>query len=406
MQVRGMLVLAVFFGAITGCTSLLGDFATASLDATAPDGSADGPTDAASDTLGMGDNTMPQDSGLDGTGSDADAGCGTGLTGCATGCVNLQDASTNCGACGHDCNGGSCAASVCGVYPIAAAPKSGTVAKLATDGKRVIWSDTGKAAILQIPAVGGNVLTLAPSGTPGTVGPDLAFANGTAAFTYNGSTPSVGLAKVDVANSGAPVYQGGVAVNAVSMNPAGTHLFYVDTTGTQSDLNDCPLNPDAGACRGVGDTGRFLAQTAADNNYLLFDLTAGNIAQPGLYLDVISSNTSGIFDPDRAQSLAVDGTWAYWTEMNDAGSTYVIHRVLESSPNTSLQTPVSSIASSAFATDGTNLYYWTGSAVASFPAAGGVEKTLAPATKFVEIAVGGGLLVWTDGNAISGLVLP
>jgi hypothetical protein len=44
--------------------------------------------------------------------------------------------------------------------------------------------------------------------------------------------------------------------------------------------------------------------------------------------------------------------------------------------------------------------------VSSQPAGGGKVATLAPATSVTQIAVGGGLLVWTDGMTISGLVLP
>jgi hypothetical protein len=86
------------------------------------------------------------------------ADCADSGAGCAT---NLQDAAANCGTCGRDCNRASCAAAMCGAYVIAQQPTTGTVAKLATDGTRVIWSDTGTLAIMQIAATGGTAITLA-----------------------------------------------------------------------------------------------------------------------------------------------------------------------------------------------------------------------------------------------------
>jgi hypothetical protein len=418
MPVRGSWALAGFVVAIAGCTSILGDFAEENPDATSmdsggDDGSRKRGADAHVDT-GSGFDATARDATTDGRSerqhdASTDAACGAGLTRCANGCVNLDDASANCGACGLDCHGASCAAGTCSAYVIAEQPKTGMVAKLATDGTRVVWSDTGIVAIEQIAATGGKAIALASaSSTQGAVSSELALAGRTVAFAYLGVTaPSVGLATVDVADSGTSAISGALAVSAVSLNPAATHLFFVDITGTQGSLNDCPISGlDVGTCVGVVGGGRFLAQTAAGNAYMLFDLTGADTQQAGLYLDTISTNVANIFATDTAQSLAVAGTWAYWTVQNDGGATYAIRRTLESAPTTVAQTPVSVVASSAFASDGVNVYYWTGSAVAAKPVSGGAETTLAAASGFVQIAVGGGLLVWTDGATIWGLVLP
>jgi hypothetical protein len=334
--------------------------------------------------------------------------CASGYDDCSdsgSGCpTNLGDAAAHCAQCGHGCNRGACTAATCGAYVIAQQPTTGAVAKLATDGTRVLWSDTGIVAIKQIAAAGGNAIVLASS-AQGAVGSELALAGRTVAFAVTTATsPSIGLATVDVADSGTPVIAGALAVGAVSLNAAATHVFYVDTTGTQSSLNDCLIGGlDAGACVGVLGGGRFLGQTAADSTYLFFEFMGAN---PYLYIDTISTNTANMFAIEMAQSLAVDGTWAYWTVLNDGGASYTIQRTLESNPGLGIQTVVGTLASSAFATDAVNVYYWTGSAIASKPVAGGAETILAPASSFLEIAVGGGLLVWTDGATIWGLVLP
>jgi hypothetical protein len=445
MLVRRLWAITVVTIATAGCTSILGDFsvepdATADASAGGIDGastdgslegtsadrslesaSADGSLDVraidvdvdggAIDAMGDGgpDGNSPLDATLD-HGLTADAACGAGATLCDGGCVAL-DASIHCGACGHDCHGGSCTAAKCGAYVIAQQPTTGAVAKLATDGRHVLWSDTGIVAIEQTAATGGPAIALAPaSTTSGAVGSELALAGSTVAFSYLGSggPPSVGLATVDMANSGNSVTPGAVAVNGVSLNTAATHVFFVNISGTQGSLNDCPVSGGTvGACVGVGGGGRFLAQTAADSLYMFFNLTAGaTTEQPGLYIATIATRATTIFLTDNAQSVANDGSWAYWTEMNDGASTYAIFRTLESAPGTVLQTVVGTIASSAFATDGVNVYYWTGSAVASKPVSGGAETVLAQASGFTQIAVGGGLLVWTDGATIWGLVLP
>ncbi len=400
MRMRSFWTFAGLLAGTSACTAILGDFTVGGSAATTPD--AAGPmTDAAADA--------PVDAPADVPAS-ADAGCSAGQTACPSACADLQKAATNCGACGRDCNRGTCTAATCSSYVIAKQPATGSVAKLATDGKRVLWADTGIVAIDQIAAKGGSVITLAPaSGASGGVGSELALANGIVAFNYVGATspPSVGLASVDVANSGAAVFSGTVAVSAISLNHSGTRVVYVNAHGTASDLVDCALvGRTAGPCGpGVGG-GRFAAQTASDDSYVFFDLTQANISpsQAGLYLATIKTDVANIFTTDVAASLAVDGTWAYWTVQT--GGAFAVKRTLEASPGAQLQTPVASTASHAFATDGANVYYWTGAAVAARPVAGGPEKILASASAFTEIAVGAGLLVWTDGATISGIVLP
>ncbi len=46
------------------------------------------------------------------------AACTGGQTACGTACVDLQTDAANCGACGHDCLGGSCKAGLCSPMPV------------------------------------------------------------------------------------------------------------------------------------------------------------------------------------------------------------------------------------------------------------------------------------------------
>jgi hypothetical protein len=402
--VSGFAVVAV---AVTGCTAILGDFQVGGT-ATPSEGGEDAPVDttvggdtaptvdSANDTwMGM------MDSGLDTSTPTPDApGCATGMTACSSGCVDLHDSGANCGSCGHGCNGGACTASACGPYTVVS--PTGKVDKLATDGKRVVWADTVNGVVLQIAPTGGTPMTLAPvSAMYGSVGAELALAtNGTVAFTYTGNA-SLGFATVDHPDSGQVAYTGGLLINAVSMSPSGGHVFYFQRNGTQGSLMACPLTGQTlGTCASPNG-GVVLDQTAGDDSFMAYDLLG-----TGLFMDTISSNMQNQFSGLDAPSLAVDGTWVYWTQTNDGGATYSINRALESPAGSSFETPIPSVPSPVFVTDGTKLYYFDGASVSSQPAGGGVVATLAPATTVTQMAVGGGLLVWTDGTTISGIVLP
>jgi hypothetical protein len=399
-------VFAVVGVLATGCSTILGDFSVGS-ESPSSEGGADGPDDT---TVGPDggpnvDSAADTSRGVTDSGSetstqgDADAGCASGLTACSSGCVNLQDAGANCGSCDHSCNGGACTAATCGPYPVVS--PTGKVDRLATDGTRVVWADTVNGVVLQIAATGGTPMTLAPvSAMYGSAGAELALAaNGTVAFTYTGNA-SLGFATVDHPDSGQVAYTGGLLISAVSMSPSGGHVFYFQRNGTQGSLMACPLTGQTiGTCASPSG-GVVLDQTAGDDSFMAYDSLG-----TGLFVDTISSNMQNQFSGLDTQSLAVDGTWVYWTQTNDGGATYSINRALESPAGSSFETPIPSVPSPVFATDGTNLYYFDGSSVSAQPAGGGVVATLAPATTVTQMAVGGGLLVWTDGKTISGIVV-
>jgi hypothetical protein len=399
MLQRRWLSLACFVAIGTGCVGLLGDFV---VDQPSPgDGGPPGPSDDGAPPIEAG-------GGTDGGNGDAAPGCDAPRTACPGACVDLTQSANHCGACGHDCIGGMCDAGACAPYTVAKQPTTGAVASIATDGTRVFWSDTGKIAIEQIATDGGGALVLAPGSTAnGAIGTDLAIATGVVAYSYT-TNPAVGIASIDVADSGAPLLLGAVAVDGVSLTPDGTRVFYVDTTGTQSNLQSCALHGrDAGACVGVGYNGRFFSRTAADLHTMFYVQTQiATTGAVGFYLNAVgTTNISQFSAATNAASLAVDGTWAYWTDPVDAGTAYEVQRTLESSPTSGYQVVVSHMPSAVFTTDGVNVYYPTGSAINAQPVAGGPSKTLAPATGVVAMAVGGGLLVWSDGASITGMVL-
>ncbi|MGH7284527.1 MAG: hypothetical protein ACRELY_23630, partial [Polyangiaceae bacterium] len=224
----------------------------------------DPPPDNSTDGGGSSDANVTGDSVVTG-----DGGCAVDQTTCGSTCVDLKTSATNCGKCGKSCLGGTCSASACSAYVVAKQPTTGAVAKLATDGTRIIWADTGLLAIFQIPASGGTPITLASnSATKGAIGTELSLAHGVVAFNYVGNSdpPAVGIAKVDAPDSGVAVANAGQSVDALSLSTSATHVFFINHGGTQASLDDYIL-ADGGSGTGAG-SGRFLSALASDDTYL------------------------------------------------------------------------------------------------------------------------------------------
>lgn len=403
--------------AVTGCNALdgLADVPAIAVfdggrDATSPphhDGGIEGGADHKAH------DAMPTKDASPDVAHDASA-CGEGGAQCGSSCVDLQSSSAHCGACGHNCNGAVCTAGACGVYAVVTGNDVGKAVLLATDGTRVVWVDDGFQAIEQVPAAGGTETTLVPpSATNGTVSSELALANGTVAFAYGGATPQLGLAAADVGDSGVPYYPGGVAIDSVSLDPNAGEVFFVNVEGTQGSLMKCPINSThgitGGTCSSLTGGGRFLDQTAADSTYLFYSFQSGGASPSGLFLDVFNGDGGGQISSLRTNSLAVGGGYAYWTQAEDGGTTYSVQRLLETTGASGSQlTAAQHLSTEVFTTDGTTVFYGNATGLVSRPAAGGTVTTIAAGVTPAAIAVGGGLLVWTDstGSTISGLVLP
>lgn len=66
--------------------------------------------------------------------------CGTEIL-CAGVCVDLASDPNNCGACGHGCQGGTCAGSLC--QPVVLAANLTEPISLAVDATNVYWATSG-----------------------------------------------------------------------------------------------------------------------------------------------------------------------------------------------------------------------------------------------------------------------
>jgi len=158
------------------------------------------------------------------------------------GCGDVMSSAKNCGACGHDCFGGACAAGVCGPFKLGSA----TVAWLDADDDAAYYlSDTGAAdkPLFRAALAGGAPQQLGTSGNGLQLGQTaksvigLAGSPGFVAFAKDGSSAGVPKA-LGVALMGINTTVGGGGKYATMATP-GVSLSIVDeTTGTISTFTD------------------------------------------------------------------------------------------------------------------------------------------------------------------------
>jgi len=317
--------------------------------------------------------------------------CDGTFTSCSGACVDLQGDADNCGACGRSCNGGQCSAGVCQPYVVAMPSNLG---RIATDGSNVLYVRTSDASLWEVPAAGGTPIELASGGAFDA----LVVGSGKAFYGQWGTTSTLGLATVGSANSGATLKTISGQVTGATMNPSATRYLYTLQGTGSGGAYDCAFG---GSCMGAGSfTPGQVGVAGGDDNDFFYGNYA-NIEREALGSGAPTQIESG---SGALNELLADGTYVYWAETNATAIT-TIYRTLESNPGT--PTPIASNAGS-FATDGTTVYFLSGSSVKSTAATGGtsVSTVATEGGNLGAIAMSGKLLLWTYGNTIYGLVLP
>jgi hypothetical protein len=130
-RLRQIAVTSLAAGLWLGCNAILGNESAVydpSVDGSGGEGSSDGsPAD---------DGTAPPD-------ADRDAGP----------CVDVTVNPRHCGACGHDCVGGSCAGGTCQPFPLTT--EKGKIEALAVDATHLYWSNSASGDVKRVPIAGG-----------------------------------------------------------------------------------------------------------------------------------------------------------------------------------------------------------------------------------------------------------
>ncbi len=251
---------AVAVGALlcTACDGIIGLDPTILVpDAASPPALHDAESDASSDAADSGTEALA---------------CGPGATMCASGCADTASDGRNCGACDHDCLGGTCSGGRCLPQVLA----TGGPAQIAVDGTSVYWIDTTYGTVLSCSADTCQSVIETVFAGPGGAGNGPLYAGGLAVqggrVFFSESDLGGGLSSEVYACSstgcGASpdlVFSGGSAVvngfgpsfvGSVVADADNVYWTYVQT------VYECPL----GGCANVSPSPALLASGTVDAN--------------------------------------------------------------------------------------------------------------------------------------------
>jgi hypothetical protein len=376
--------------------------------------------------------------------------CNANLTSCGDACVDTQSDPSDCGRCGHGCQGAACISGRCQSWIIANAPAShvGVLgpragnsghALLAADGNDVVWYDDSQG-ILEASAHGdvdAGVTNLSPVTYSTTRVPaDVAMAHGvvvwtlwdvnTGVFLYSAPDMMAGL-------SASVASLGGNTANDVPsglvLDAKGANAYFLDSENTNGQspgnpgLFKCDLN--AKSCSKLDavttPTAFALPDDVALSGSSLFwtNSGTGSLWRTDYSINRTDTPVTGQHGPCR---LVVDDKYVYWLNVTLADSTagttasFSINRTSVTTPG--VVTPVvGSTPGSpyAIATDGVYLYfsavdptqqYWSFDYV---PVDGSSPpQSLKDGQEPFAIAVGGGAVFWVNygDGTIDGIAAP
>jgi hypothetical protein len=350
MNVRRALVLSLPLLPMAACSILLGDgtYAVGGADGSVSDseiesssggesgsgsgsGSSSGVDSGSSSGMDSGSSSgmdSGSSSGVDsgsgsgsGSGGDAGSGCPGLEVRCSGTCVNTDTDAKNCGACGHDCLGASCAQAVCAAASLGMA--SDTLSDLVVDANNLYWSSYTGGSVMQLPKSGGAAFPIATG-----VGPTVQLAAEGSNVYFATSANATGAVKL------VPI--GGGAVTTIASGG--------DTYGSMA----------------LGTTEVYFA-------------TYTHVAEASKVVVDAGAVTNLVAD-GAALWLATDGTNLYWLE-DVAGTSGTVNKMPIGG---GAVTPLAmmSQATGQVLTDGVNVYAAAGEVI-SVPVGGGAVTTLA-----------------------------
>ncbi len=249
----------------------------------------------------------------------ADAGSGYACIACSAptptpcfgSCVDLTSDGTNCGACGHDCQGGLCLGGLCQPVTLATGLDDPTVIAVGPTG--VFWttfpaSDAG--AVMTCGLDGGPVTTLATeTGTPSGIA-----ANTTHVYWAD---ESIGVQECAIGGCGAgPTLVAAGPAKDLAIDSSSVYWIQENPgVGLSCPLAGCPVGADGGAEPTTLFSGQGYTQNLAiDATSIYWSGPPGAFKCPlsGCPLDADGGDAVTVLATTGGYGISVDSANAYW----------------------------------------------------------------------------------------------
>jgi hypothetical protein len=304
------------------------------------------PNDASADTSAS-DASASDAPASDGADAPAEA-CPPGSTRCGDLCVDLATDTNNCGACGHDCAGTTCAGAVCTMTLV----QSVAPMQLALDADHVYWTDLDSYAqhstIQRAPKKGGELPTMLAwnQDTPIAIAVDSTSLY----WTTNGDLSAI--VKMPLGGGAVTTLTQNVWGQIASIALDATNVYWA-AYAANGDVVATPL---AGGSSSIYAAARYGASFGVvDSSYAYWSEEGGVMRVP-----IGGGTIERLAVVSHATALAIDAENLYWLDPGTSSHGYTDGAIVQMSLSTlQATTLLSNLANvSSLAVD--NAYvYWT-----------------------------------------------
>jgi len=313
--------------------------------------------------------------GTAGQSGQAGAAGAAGTSGASNECggADLTSDPKNCGACGHDCDGGACKAGVCqGVVLASGQRLARSLVQDATSLYWVVSPSSTDSGIMKIAKSGGTPEWLVPVQSKFLA--RVAIANGELYYAAFEAKPDGAIMKVPV-SGGTPVtvvgsrdYPDSVAVDSTSVywseGLPGWALAKAPLTGGAAVLLAQSADGDHRGARAIAVDSSGLYWTVSQH-----DASGKEAAlmKSGLQAGPATSLVSGLLEP---WGILLNASDVYWTDVSD----YTVNKVPSSGGGVVVLATGES--ASDLAIQGDSIYWGNSSAIRKMPVAGGTPVSI------------------------------
>jgi hypothetical protein len=308
----------------------------------------------------------------------------------------IETDGTHCGACGHDCLGGTCAAGACQPFALATGQTSpaGLVVDPGTSG-RVYWTNrVADGTLASVDKTGGSVVVLAS----GQELPGGLAMNATHLFWSNASTGPNGtimsVPKTGAPDAGAPTLLASEQIIPLAVAVLGSRVYWTNAVNNVGVVS--AVDAQGGVVEVIADNQDFPTGIAADTTGVYWVNHDGGQLMALDFLTVPAQIRVLASDLVQPAGLTLDTTNVYWSEL--AGN---IRKKSKLDGSTSVLLADQQGLPLSVAVDGIHVY-WTDNAkgvIARTSTAGGTVETVASGQNGpMYVAVDNLSVYWTNGG--------